>query len=95
MSFFISRYFFSDNSATSQILSQLPHSEVDLDCLIAASIIHPLSAWRLLNTLADRDDILPRLLILAWRISRRRGSHVINWLQDIYLEFSQIMNLIR
>ena len=51
-----------------------------------------LSAWRLLNSLADRNDILipmtdpPLLSILAWRVSRRRGSHVINWLQDIYPE---------
>src|SRR5262245_43092141 len=50
------------------------------------------SAWRLLNTLADQDDILipmtdpPLLSILAWRVARRRGSRVINWLQDIYPE---------
>ena len=49
-----------------------------------------LSAWRLLNSLADRNDILipmpdpPLLSILAWRFSRRRGSYVINWMQDIY-----------
>lgn len=51
-----------------------------------------LSAWRLLMALADQTDILipmtdpPLLSILAWRISRRRGSGVINWLQDIYPE---------
>jgi colanic acid biosynthesis glycosyl transferase WcaI len=51
-----------------------------------------LSAWRLLNSLADRNDILipmtdpPLLSILAWRLSHRRGSYVINWLQDIYPE---------
>ena len=53
-----------------------------------------LSAWRFLNSLADRNDILipmtdpPLLSILAWRVSRRRGSHVINWLQDIYPEIA-------
>lgn len=42
--------------------------------------------------LADQTDILipmtdpPLLSILAWRISRRRRSGVINWLQDIYPE---------
>jgi colanic acid biosynthesis glycosyl transferase WcaI len=50
------------------------------------------SAWRLLNTLADQNDILipmtdpPLLSILAWRVARQRGSRVINWLQDIYPE---------
>jgi glycosyltransferase involved in cell wall biosynthesis len=51
-----------------------------------------LSALRLLTALADQDDVLipmtdpPLLSIIAWRVSRRRGSHVINWLQDIYPE---------
>jgi len=53
-----------------------------------------LSAWRLLNSWADRNDILipmtdpPLLSILAWRVSRRRGSHFVNWLQDIYPEIA-------
>src|SRR5215510_16108256 len=52
------------------------------------------SAWRLLNTLADQDDILipmtdpPLLSILAWRVARQRGSRVINWLHDIYPEIA-------
>ena len=51
-----------------------------------------LSAWRLLMALADQTDVLipmtdpPLLSILAWRVSRRRRSYVINWLQDIYPE---------
>src|SRR5262245_17919056 len=53
-----------------------------------------LSAWRLLNTLADQNDILipmtdpPLLSILAWRVARQRGSRVINWLHDIYPEIA-------
>lgn len=50
------------------------------------------SAWRLLIDLVDQNDILvpmtdpPLLSILASSVARRRGSRVINWLQDIYPE---------
>jgi glycosyltransferase involved in cell wall biosynthesis len=54
-----------------------------------------LLAWRLLIELADRNDILvpmtdpPLLSILGFRVARRRGTRVINWLQDIYPEVAK------
>jgi glycosyltransferase involved in cell wall biosynthesis len=72
--------------ATTQLgRSQLPGRSFDY-------LSFYLSALRLLTALADQDDVLipmtdpPLLSIIAWRVSRRRGSHVINWLQDIYPE---------
>jgi glycosyltransferase involved in cell wall biosynthesis len=57
------------------------------------------SAWRLLRTIAERNDILipmtdpPLLSILATRIARRRNARVINWLQDIYPEVAVALNV--
>src|SRR5450759_2073398 len=50
------------------------------------------AAWRLLIAMVDRDDILvtmtdpPLLSILGMSIGRRKGVHLVNWLQDIYPE---------
>jgi len=50
------------------------------------------SAWRFLLAATDQGDILitmtdpPLLSILGMHVARRRGLHVINWLQDIYPE---------
>jgi colanic acid biosynthesis glycosyl transferase WcaI len=52
------------------------------------------AAWRSLLTLADRGDIFvpmtdpPLLSIVAMRAARRRGAHLVNWLQDIYPEIA-------
>src|SRR5258708_21640000 len=48
------------------------------------------SLWRCVLALADRGDVIvaktdpPLLSILAMRASRRRGAHLVNWLQDLY-----------
>jgi colanic acid biosynthesis glycosyl transferase WcaI len=50
------------------------------------------SAWRLLRDLVKRDDILvamtdpPLVSVVAMRAAKRRGVHLVNWLQDIYPE---------
>jgi glycosyltransferase involved in cell wall biosynthesis len=50
------------------------------------------SAWRALNTLLNRDDILvamtdpPLISIPAMMAARRRKAGLINWLQDVYPE---------
>jgi glycosyltransferase involved in cell wall biosynthesis len=50
------------------------------------------SLWRCLLALADRGDVLvaktdpPLLSVLAMRAARRRGAHLVNWLQDLYPE---------
>jgi colanic acid biosynthesis glycosyl transferase WcaI len=50
------------------------------------------SLWRRALSLARRNDILvpmtdpPLVSIPAMRIAKRRGAHLINWLQDIYPE---------
>jgi glycosyltransferase involved in cell wall biosynthesis len=50
------------------------------------------SLWRCVLALADRGDVIvaktdpPLLSILAMRASRRRGAHLVNWLQDLYPE---------
>src|ERR1700694_2231566 len=50
------------------------------------------SAWRHLRNTIRRNDILvamtdpPLLSIIAMQIAKRRGVHLVNWLQDIYPE---------
>ena len=50
------------------------------------------SAWRSLRDLVKRDDILvamtdpPLVSVVAMRATKRRGVHLVNWLQDIYPE---------
>ena len=50
------------------------------------------SAWRVLRDLVKRDDILvamtdpPLVSIVAMLATKRRGVHLVNWLQDIYPE---------
>ena len=50
------------------------------------------SAWRALRGLVKRDDILvamtdpPLVSIVAMQAAKRRGAHLVNWLQDIYPE---------
>jgi colanic acid biosynthesis glycosyl transferase WcaI len=50
------------------------------------------SAWRALRGLMKRDDILvamtdpPLVSIVAMQAAKRRGAHLVNWLQDIYPE---------
>jgi colanic acid biosynthesis glycosyl transferase WcaI len=50
------------------------------------------SMWRCAVAVADRGDILiaktdpPLLSVLALRVARQRGAHLVNWLQDLYPE---------
>jgi glycosyltransferase involved in cell wall biosynthesis len=50
------------------------------------------SAARMLHRLVRRDDILvamtdpPLVSIVAARAAKRRGAHLVNWLQDVYPE---------
>jgi glycosyltransferase involved in cell wall biosynthesis len=50
------------------------------------------SAWRVLRDLVKRDDILvamtdpPLVSIVAMLATKRRGAHLVNWLQDVYPE---------
>ena len=50
------------------------------------------SLWSRALSVARRGDILvaktdpPLLSVLAMRIARRRGAHLVNWLQDLYPE---------
>jgi len=57
------------------------------------------SLWRSALSVARRGDILvaktdpPLLSILAMRIARRRGAHLVNWLQDLYPEVAIALGL--
>jgi colanic acid biosynthesis glycosyl transferase WcaI len=50
------------------------------------------SVWRLLASLADRNDIIiaktdpPMVATIAMRVAQRSGAILVNWLQDIYPE---------
>jgi glycosyltransferase involved in cell wall biosynthesis len=50
------------------------------------------SAWRALRNLVKRDDIIvamtdpPLVSIVAMAVAKRRGAHLVNWLQDVYPE---------
>lgn len=50
------------------------------------------SAWRALLAVTRRDDIIvamtdpPLISVVAMQVAQRRGTHLVNWLQDIYPE---------
>src|SRR5258706_68335 len=49
-------------------------------------------SWRRLRALATRGDVViamtdpPLLSLVAMRAAKRRGAHLVNWLQDVYPE---------
>lgn len=135
---FLNRYFYSDHSATSQILSDLafdlaaagqtvhvvtsqqiyddPAARLPSDESVRDVRIHRVatthfgranllgcsldylsfywSMWRRLLSLAEAGDILvaktdpPLLSVLAIDAAKRRSSHLVNWLQDLYPEIA-------
>ena len=52
------------------------------------------SAWRALLSAAQADDVIvamtdpPLVSLVAMRVAKRRGAHLVNWLQDIYPEIA-------
>ena len=50
------------------------------------------SVWRAMHNIAEKEDILiaktdpPLLSLLAMQAAKKRGAHLVNWIQDIYPE---------